>query len=206
MAIYIIQIMTLRLSILLGIFALLTTGCAAVRVTDYGDLEPKLSLESFFEGTLTAHGVIKDRSGRVIRTFNADISGDWQGNEGVLREHFLFNDGSRDYREWTLTPSAQEQYHAVAGDVVGTGSIEVAGNSAFLNYVLQVPYGESTVDVRVDDRMYLVAPGVLVNESEMKKFGVRVGSILLVILKAGKIPVPGANTIPDQDSVPGETI
>ena len=31
--------------------------------------------------------------------------------------------------------------------------------------------------------MYLVAPGVLINESEMSKFGVRVGSIQLVILR-----------------------
>jgi hypothetical protein len=48
---------------------------------------------------------------------------------------------------------------------------------------LSVPYGDGTVDVRVDDRMYLIAPGVLINESVMKKLGVRVGSLLLVILQ-----------------------
>jgi hypothetical protein len=48
---------------------------------------------------------------------------------------------------------------------------------------LSVPYGDGAVDVRVDDRMYLVAPGVLINESVMKKLGVRVGSLLLVILQ-----------------------
>ena len=46
-----------------------------------------------------------------------------------------------------------------------------------------MPYGDGTVDVRVDDRMYLLAPGVLLNESIMSKFGVEVGSILLVILR-----------------------
>ena len=70
-----------------------------------------------------------------------------------------------------------------AGDVVGGGVMGVAGNSAFLDYVLRIAYGESTVDVRVDDRMYLVSPDVLVNESIMTKFGLRVGSLLLVILK-----------------------
>ena len=33
--------------------------------------------------------------------------------------------------------------------------------------------------------MYLVAPNVLINESELRKFGLRVGSILLVILQSG---------------------
>lgn len=50
-----------------------------------------------------------------------------------------------------------------------------------MEYVLRIPYRDGTIDVRVDDRMYLLTPDLLVHQSIMKKFGVRVGSILLVI-------------------------
>jgi len=48
---------------------------------------------------------------------------------------------------------------------------------------LQVPYGDGSVDVRVDDRMYLVSPDILINESSMSKFGWRVGNLVLVIVR-----------------------
>ena len=57
----------------------------------------------------------------------------------------------------------------------------MAGNSLFLDYVLRIPYNEGTTDLRIDDRMYLIAPDVLINESRMIKFGLEVGQILLVI-------------------------
>jgi hypothetical protein len=166
------------------LLAAIAAGCAAVNVNDYRDFEPRLDMEEFFQGKLTAHGVVKDRAGRVIRTFNADITASWEDGVGLLDEDFLFDDGTADNRKWVLTPTVSNRYAATAGDVIGVGELEVAGNSVFLDYVLRVPYRDGTVDVRVDDRMYLVAPGVLLNESEMRKFGVRVGSILLVILQS----------------------
>ena len=158
-------------------------GCSQVRVSDYSGFEPRMDMEEFFSGTLTAHGVVKNRGGRVIRSFSADIAAQWQDGEGVLDEDFVFDDGERDKRVWTLRPSGEGRYIGTAGDVVGQGRLQVAGNRVFLDYVLRVPYGDGTVDVRVDDRMYLLAPGVLLNESTMTKFGVEVGSILLVILR-----------------------
>jgi hypothetical protein len=68
-----------------------------------------------------------------------------------------------------------------AGDVVGEGQVRVAGNSMFLDYVLRIPYGDGTLDIHIDDRMYLVTPDILINESRMLKFGFDVGEILLVI-------------------------
>ena len=159
------------------------TACSNVQVTDYDHIEPKLVLEEFFTGNLSAHGVVKDRSGRVIRVFNASIKATWNKGVGTLDEDFIFNDGEKQKRVWQLQPQDDGSYTGTAGDVQGEGQLSIAGNSAFLDYVLSVPYGDGTIDVRVDDRMYLVAPGVLINESVLKKFGVRVGSLLLVILR-----------------------
>ena len=163
------------------------SACSNIEVTDYKRLEPPLVLEEFFTGNLSAHGVVKDRSGRVIRVFNASIKTNWEQGIGTLDEDFIFDDGEEQKRVWRLQPQSDGSYIGTAGDVKGEGQLSVSGNSALLDYVLTVPYGDGTVDVRVDDRMYLVAPGVLINESELKKFGVRVGSLLLVILQEPRV-------------------
>lgn len=166
----------LILVVLLGL-----TACSGPRVTDYRDREPVLQLETFFDGPMTAHGVVKSRGGTVIRSFNATIDASWSGDTGTLVEDFVFDDGEEQQRIWTLVRTGPGTYTGTAGDVVGAGELEVSGNAVFLDYVLRIPYGDGTIDVRVDDRMYLVSPDVLINESTLNKFGVRVGELLLVI-------------------------
>lgn len=130
-----------------------------------------------------ASGIVKDRSGRVIRYFNATIDASWEGGVGTLDEQFVFDDGEEQTRVWTLERTAAGAYIATAGDVIGESQMKVLGNSLFMQYVLRIPYGDGTIDVNVDDRMYLVSDTVLLNESVMSKWGVNVGQITLVIQK-----------------------
>jgi hypothetical protein len=159
------------------------TACSQVKVTDYQNNQPVLDAEVFFNGHLAAHGVVKNRAGKVIRYFNADILATWHQGVGTLEEFFIFDDGEEQKRVWILKPLANGHYSATAGDVTGEGKMQVSGNSVFLNYVLQVPYKGRSLDITVDDRMYLVDSTTLVNESKMYKFGFRVGEVLLVIRK-----------------------
>ncbi len=168
--------------------ALAVTACASVTVDEYAGKRPALVPETFFDGYLTAHGIVKDRQGKVLRSFTADIKAYWRNGTGTLEEDFLFDDGERDRRVWTLEPTGGGRYVGTAGDVVGQGQLEVAGNSMFLDYILRIPYGDGTLDLRIDDRMYLVSPDVLINESRMTKFGFQVGEILLVIQRRGAGP------------------
>ncbi len=165
------------------ILCALFAGCGSVPIEDYAANQPVLVPETFFDGKLSAHGVVKNRSGKVIRYFNADIKAYWKDGIGTLEEDFLFDDGEKDRRVWTLTPSGNNRYVGTAGDVVGEGEVQFAGNSMFLDYVLRIPYNDGTLDIRIDDRMYLVNPNTLINESRMMKFGFEVGEILLVIQK-----------------------
>lgn len=160
---------------------LLMSACSQVQVTDYADMKPELNVEAFFNGPMSAHGVVKNRAGKVIRTFSATIDASWQNGVGTLDEDFVFNDGEKQKRIWTLTPQPDGSYIGTAGDVTGEGILRQSGNSVFLDYVLQVPYRGDTLDVRVDDRMYLLTPDLLINESKLKKFGFQVGELLLVI-------------------------
>lgn len=156
-------------------------GCSSVSVNDYADRRPVFEVERFFDGALTAHGVVKDRSGKVIRSFSATIDASWENGVGTLDEDFIFDDGEQQKRIWTLRRQTDGSYIGTAGDVTGEGKLTQAGNAVFLDYVLQVPYRGKRLDVRVDDRMYLLTPDLLINESKLRKFGFQVGELLLVI-------------------------
>jgi hypothetical protein len=160
---------------------LILSGCSSLSVSEYAQRTPALELESFFNGELTAHGIVKNRSGKVVRYFNADIEAYWDEGVGTLEEDFIFDDGEKQRRVWKLVRQPDGSYIGTAGDVVGEGRAEVAGNSMFLDYILEVAYGDGSIDLAIDDRMYLVQPDILINESVMTKFGLRVGEIVLVI-------------------------
>lgn len=166
---------------------LLMAACTPVTVTDYSAMTPRFEVEEFFQGPLAAHGVVKNRGGKVIRTFNATIAASWQDGVGILDEDFVFDDGEEQKRVWTLRRQPDGSYTGTAGDVIGEGILRQSGNAVFLDYVLQVPYGDGTIDLRVDDRMYLLTPDILINESTLNKFGVQVGELLLVIRR---LPTP----------------
>ena len=161
----------------------LVSGCSSVSINDYKDNKPTMVLEKFFDGRLNAHGIVKNRSGKVIRYFNASIIASWSDGVGTLDETFVFNDGEEQTRVWKLVKDAPGRYTASANDVVGSSTLNVAGNSIFLDYVLRIPYDGDTLDVVVEDKMYLVSERMLINESIMKKWGFEVGKITLAIEK-----------------------
>lgn len=167
------------------VMSLTLPACSAVDLSSYEDNRPEFVLDEFFQGDLTAHGIVKNRGGAVIRHFNATIDASWdEQGVGTLDEIFYFDDGEVQHRIWTLTPDGERQFQAQANDVTGTAQARTSGNAMAMRYTLQVPYRGRTVEVTVDDRMFLMNEQVVINESTMRKFGFRVGSVLLTILKA----------------------
>lgn len=174
-----------RRGALILLLAVAMTGCAGPSLDDYRGAQPELIPSEFFQGELSARGVVKNFSGKVIRTFDADIRATWDDDGvGTLDEVFRFDDGEVQTRVWTLTP-AGDSYHAEAGDVVKPGTMRWQGNAIHMNYVLRVSYGDGTIDVRMDDWMYLITPDTLINQTTMSKWGVEVGEVVLVIQKLG---------------------
>nr|WP_010131975.1 DUF3833 domain-containing protein [Microbulbifer agarilyticus] len=179
----------IRALALVATMGLAIAGCSAPGIETYADKTPRFVAEDFFSGPMKAYGVVKNRSGGVTRKFVADLEGSWEGGRGVLREKFEFDDGEIQHRNWVMVPNAAaanapvRSYTATAEDVVGPSTMRVAGNAVFMRYVLQVPYKGRTLEVNVDDRMYLVAPNVLIAESKLSKWGFNVGEIQLTIVK-----------------------
>jgi hypothetical protein len=159
-------------------------ACSSTNIDEYRDRSPVLELESFFSGDLVAYGIVRNRSGKVIRYFNAALKGSWENGVGTLDEVFWFNNGERQTRLWTMTPNGKGDYIGTAGDVEGEALIQARGNAVRLNYTLRLPYKNREIKVSMDDWMYQVSPGVVMNETLMTKWGFTVGKVTLVIMKS----------------------
>jgi hypothetical protein len=157
-------------------------GCTA-SVRDYAGREPQLDLKEYLDGPLVAWGIVQDRSGEVTRSFRVDMVGRWDGDTGVLEEDFTWSDGTTERRVWTFRKIDEHTYVGTAGDVVGEARGEAFGNALRWRYTLALPWNDGTINVLLDDWMWLIQDNVLVNRSEIRKFGFRVGEVTLFFQK-----------------------
>lgn len=150
-------------------------------VSRYSDQKPVLKIENFFVGKLKAYGLVMDRSGKVTRRFEADLLGTVDGNKITLDETFIWSDGEKQKRIWTITKTGENTYDGAAGDVVGIAKGKASGNAFQFLYTLDVPVKGSSFHIKMDDWMYLINDRVLINHTIMTKFGFKVGELMITI-------------------------
>ena len=161
----------------------LLTGCSGMKLDQFRGTEPAFDLTDYFQGKTWAHGVFQSRGGEIKRQFRVVIDGYWDGEEFVLDETFAYADGETDERTWRITPTGEGEYVGRAGDIVGTARGREVGQALNWHYVLQLPYGDSTIDVRFDDWMIRQSENVVINRATVSKFGIRVGDVTLFFTK-----------------------
>ncbi|VVO30075.1 hypothetical protein PS834_04919 [Pseudomonas fluorescens] len=171
--------------LLLLVLALSIASCGSVDVARYADQQPTLDLERFFSQPVKAWGMFQKRSGEVAKRFEVNIVSRREGNNLILDERFLYSDGTRQRRVWVLTPTGQGGWIGRADDVVGVASGQVAGNTLHWRYRLNLPVGDSTYEMSIDDWMYLMDEDTLINRTRMSKFGVEVGQVTLFFRRQG---------------------
>ena len=166
---------------------LIFTGCSKMQIEDFTNKGPEFMPQKYFNGKLTAYGMVKDRSGKIIKTFKGDLVGSWDENGvGTLDEKFLYDNGEKQTRVWTLTPTGDKTFIGTAGDIVGEAQMIAKGNTVVIDYTMKVPYNDSTIDINVKDWLHLQEDGVILNHSKMKKFGFTVGELVITIIKENK--------------------
>jgi len=163
--------------------ALLLGGCASQQIESYAAEQPALDLKTYFDGRLVAHGMFQDRSGQVVRRFMVEMTGTWQGNQGVLDERFTYSDGKTERRVWRLIDDGNGHYRGTADDVVGEASGQVRGNAFNWRYTLRLPVDGKVYEVQFDDWMYRIDERIVLNRAEMRKFGIRLGEVTLAFTR-----------------------
>ncbi|MDX9895504.1 MAG: DUF3833 domain-containing protein [Desulfofustis sp.] len=171
-------------SIFLLAALVLTGGCSTMSVEDYRDRTPHFDLFDYFNGQTRGWGMVQDRAGRLKRQFVVDILVRLDESDNlVLEEDFVWNDGEKSRRVWTITRGDDGRLSGTAADVVGAASGASGGNALNWRYNLALQVDGSTWVITFDDWMFLQPDDVLLNRAEMSKFGFRVGDVTIAFQK-----------------------
>ncbi len=154
-----------------------------MKVEDFKDKKPELILEKYFSGKVKAWGLFHDRFGNLKRSFQVDINGKINNDELILDERFLYDDGEKDRRVWTIKILDDGNYSGTADDVVGKATGKASGNALNWSYKLNLKLKDSSVKVDFDDWMFLQENNILINRAEVKKWGLNIGVVTITFLK-----------------------
>ena len=155
-----------------------------------------LSIERDFAGTRYAYGVF-EQGGRVTERFTARMEGRAVPGGFSLYERFRYEDGFTWARTWRFTPRGGGLYDGAAETVVGPGRIAVLGDTVRMRFTADQPQRAGAIRLQFDQRLTLLADGVIVNRSTVRKFGLPVGRITMTIVKPGAEPAEAA-AIPEE--------
>lgn len=147
----------------------------------YAATEPAIDPRHHLSGPIACDGMIHGPTGQVVSRFTAKMHGTWDGARGVLAENFTYATGTTQAREWRLQLGNDGTFTATADDVIGTAQGVISGSTIRLSYRLQLPKDSGGHVLTVTDWMYLNHDGVILNRSEMRKFGIKVAELFAVM-------------------------
>jgi hypothetical protein len=161
-------------------FLMLITGCSSAKVEDYAGHTPTLDIRQYLNGDIEAWGMFIDNSGKADPMFQVKMKGEWQGNKGTLKEHFIYSDGHTKDRLWNLEFQDDHTFTGTAADVVGIAKGTQSGNAAHIAYVLTVTTEDgSSYNMSMDDWLFQMNDELVLNRNEMRKFGIKVGELII---------------------------
>ena len=172
----------LRLTSVLSLILILI-GCTEMKPSDFSGSTPQLVIEEYFAGETVASGMFEDRFGQVRRQFNVEINGKWDGEQLILDEKFLYDDGERERRVWRIRKTGRNTYEGRADDVIGVATGEAYGNALNWQYEMDLRVADGTWRGRFDDGMFLQPSGLLLNRAKVSKFGLEIGTVTLAFVK-----------------------
>lgn len=151
---------------------------ASQRPEDYEDENPAFDIRERLNGPIACEGIIYGPLGRVSSRFSADFDASWEGNKGIMKERFVYDDGSIQNREWHLTLGNDGVIRAEALDVVGRGVGRQSGSTVLLRYRIRLPETSGGHVLDTVDWMYLTPNGTIMNRSQFRKFGIKVAELV----------------------------
>lgn len=159
------------------------SGCFGNDLDYYKNSTPRADIKEYFNGPIKAWGIVQDRKGRVVRKFDLNMVGKWEGDVGTLTENFEFYDGKKQQRIWTIKKLADGKYEGTASDIIDKATGKSEGSAVQWNYVMDLPVDNTTYRIRFDDWMWVMNDGVLINRSYLKKFGFTVSELSIFMQK-----------------------
>ncbi|WP_163937653.1 DUF3833 domain-containing protein [Paraferrimonas sp. SM1919] len=173
---------------LLGMLFILA-GCSQ-NFKEYQSKTPNFLIEEYFNGDVLAYGVVTDHKDQMLRRFSVRIEGRWEGDNGVLDEYFIYDDGETQYRQWRIQKTAPGRYKGQADDIIGDAIGTQAGPVLQWQYSMRLPVDGSEYEVSFDDQMIMLDEHRVLNRAAINKFGLNVANVTLYFEKLDAYKYP----------------
>jgi len=172
-------------SLLLVLSSIFLSACSvSIEGEDYQNVTPKFELENFFDGQVTAWGIVQNRSGEVVQRFIVDIDAYKQGDKLILDETFEYGVGTGPKKRiWTLSKNNDGTYTGSAGDIAGLATGKSYGNAFSFQYQMDLDVDGSTYRVNFDDWFWAFDENTMMNRSYIKKFGIVMAEVTIFMQK-----------------------
>ncbi len=165
------------------ILIILLNSCSEMKPEDYKNTKPIIKIEEYFQGKVKAWGMLLSRSGQVKRQFTANMNGEFDGQNLILDETFIWNDGEKQERKWDIRKIDNNTYEGTASDVVGIAKGVSFGSAFKFEYQLLIPYKNKKIKVRFDDWIFKQDDKTAINKATLTKFFFKVGELIVFFVK-----------------------
>lgn len=149
----------------------------------YGFRSPVFSMSDYFEGRTRAWGMFETITGKVKKSFVADIEGHWDGDTFLLEEDFTFSDGEKETRTWQLKFDDDGSFQASCADTPTPGKGVMNAMRGDLTYSMALRVGGRKMMLSFSDLFYQIDEHTVLNRAKVKKFGIPVGQVLISFRK-----------------------
>ena len=123
---------------LIVIFSFFNSLCSTdMNINDFSKNKPKFKLEEYFNGKTEAWGMFHDRFAILKDPLRLILSEHWNQIFLTLDEKFVYDDGEKDTRIWTIKILGDNKYSGEASDVVGKATGVSSGNALNWKYKLK---------------------------------------------------------------------
>ncbi len=169
-----------------GLCCLMLTGCASPDAKDYANRSPALDVREFFNGDLKAVGTYFSPSGKADPQFTIALKGVWHGDDGTLKEHFVYSDGRVQDRMWNLHVTDNHHVTGTAADVDGVAKGLMYGNALNMRYSLHIMEKDGSMGpvLSAEDWILLTSETTGINRIRLSKFGFDAGEMVIAFKKS----------------------
>ena len=154
-------------------------GCSKPKpVHDFAASTPVFDAVTFWTGHHRSWGVMENRAGAPTDIVVTDCVGTPEGTDGLhMVQTLTIGDGKLQHRDWHLRRVAPGQFRATANDMVGEAKGEAAGRVFHWRWTLALSPGNPIKNVTMDQWMYLMDGGRMMNRTTIRKLDVIVAEV-----------------------------